>query len=1258
MRVLSVLFGVFFLRFCRGGPPAGPNNFRSSATGSRVSTPPNGRPHVVSSQVSIGSDVARITGGGPVSGPQPTKLDKKPQAIARGTPTCRQTPQAKGTGNTQDSKLLQTSVPDSFNTQRTNIMSDVEKLMGTSTTNPDRKPAAKVEVKRDTASSVGPGSIPRGTNYSDIGTRSLDRTSLVSSGPSHDPLTMARPLQVGNVPSQALAGGSIRPSSTILKDQLSPPSLKDTEKGVKIPMRDQRVATSTTATTQTLSSPTLGSSTLTQGIGSLGAQNTPTTPRESLGTSVLQSQLSRPEPPQEKTPLPGVKPAVTQTPQTKAMLDGINKDVDKMLGQIPQATKPPLTTPSASLGVLNSNSPSIPVTVPASLSGSTSLGATTSLGLSPSVTRNKATIGGSTSQTNASGGSNPVTSTQDGGSGPVAPKPASSGPSLGSQSSAIGLTSTTKDTKSSLGQGAPTTPETGLQGSQLSSQLGNSGTKVLSAQGTLPTSNVQKSAVVQTPLPSQPGLLSHQNTGDNGLPGGQLNLQTLPKPVGTPSGVDSAGSLDRTKLGASSDTKVLTQQGSRQATGAPALPKAAQPNTPGGPQAPVQTEAKNHPVTQQPPGNPVQEAPKQAAPQGLVAQAVPQQSTTKPGTQGAVQPKPQQSAKPETTHTVQQRAGSQLGNLQQKTQVTGVVVTQMSQKNLTPQPSGGQNQDIRKTTLSLTSQGTKSPATPSQAPQPKVAVPPPPKRMNAYDILRSIDLSKANKISFDTETLIEGGIPTLKLTLKRCAKANPFTFDGKNIWKGQDVEDTCSSATITFGSDGPVTATFVCKLKSGSEFTSYRKFNNDEWVRVDRAEVDKIHVELKNELEKLKSKPIAETQTTSPQKAGAAQAVGEPEQVEYNPSADGVLNLSKDLIGDIVSLQRGEFNAVRSRRYILAREDFKVTSLVDGSETLWTAGDGQIFKNCTFHTPQSHTPLFVVTFNNGNADVNKRFVRRGNKWEPIAETEFNDRFNKMKSGKSEASFAAVGMVELNLQKLDLATFEFFDYYYDGVHTKLISAGNATVTKLLNGQETIWTPSGETFDHAKVYYKKDRSAGLCSVASTGSGVVHLKNFERLNGKWVEFEGNLDKKLDGMRNIKEPDDTVTINFADPYENDDKVTVFKLKLLGVETLLFHPKQGFGIDEIKLGETAIWQGFASQICFVCSLHYVSNEPGLFSFTIRNKDKISYKYYANKGNEWKSIEQDEYLRKLDVQQYKGKEAPQGNVRLANKVGAKSNAKR
>ncbi|EKX72421.1 signal peptide containing protein [Theileria equi strain WA] len=500
--------------------------------------------------------------------------------------------------------------------------------------------------------------------------------------------------------------------------------------------------------------------------------------------------------------------------------------------------------------------------------------------------------------------------------------------------------------------------------------------------------------------------------------------------------------------------------------------------------------------------------------------------------------------------------------------------------------------------------------------------------------------SKADSTLFDVEEAEEGKLPVLRLTAKTGVTAGRLVFDGQTLWTCQGPNDACLSAILYFGESGPIAATY--SVKGRKVFEGYRKFVDGKWTSVNKDGFNKLLEELKKDLGDAKKsdedgKPVESPETpkeevsTEATKDGSSTSQStpitqstEPKEEEYTPVVAGLKTVELD-VADVdgnVFVVEESFSGGVPLKTVTPRDGHHISSVMDGEKELWKGLDKEHGQKVMIYYDGESPASVIVNFVKADGAKPWRYHNlKENKWNVVKKEDHEKRLEELKKKASENVPSPSGVIDISA--LDKGRFQ--PYEYDGVPTKMMVIGDVPLTKLVDGQEELWSSSEDEKCTYCTLHMRDEKPVLVYLETEGSSGKPYSIFLRDGATWKPTN-SYSMELKKLKITPRSTTNFTLDIS-TRQDTDQCTVFEAPFYTVPTRFYFPRSGFHATDVAHERKSIWKGGNGERAFSVSLHPAENPTVLRIFARDINDVFESYYYQLNGNKWESVKGDDFRR-------------------------------
>ncbi|EKX72588.1 hypothetical protein BEWA_050560 [Theileria equi strain WA] len=472
-----------------------------------------------------------------------------------------------------------------------------------------------------------------------------------------------------------------------------------------------------------------------------------------------------------------------------------------------------------------------------------------------------------------------------------------------------------------------------------------------------------------------------------------------------------------------------------------------------------------------------------------------------------------------------------------------------------------------------------------------------------------LDISSLYPFAFSILQYTRGLICTKKYTAKAGYRIDEVRDGDSELWKSDSPDKHCTLATVHLCDNSPKLATLIIN-HSGNTIELRRRKRNGKWVDASEERYGKF-------LEGI-------------EKTASLQ---EPKNVQLDID---------NVDSSIFAVESTKENGVAIKTFF-AKAGYHLTRIVQTIMPIWTSVyKRELCLTASFYFGKNGPVAAAVRYKDKNG---KRFkglrIVYDHGWKVAGKSDFYNVIDRIKCrSDSPEPWTTVrpqplppppppDPVALDISKPDLSIYKRFDYHLDSIPTTFIlPQRNVTITKVINGDVTVWTPEGtQKFYYAKLSFKD----GIPKVAQIVSEIDAIY----AQHQYYKFKGGVWKELkkfnDEIENLK----IKTIkkgNFAiriEVEESNQEYKIFETGFGNIPARSYVPNPGYHAKEIKFGERVIWKASGNyKRCIRCTV-YFRTTPYILLIVVRKSRGTDTLYFEKVGFIWEPRTAGEFYTRL-----------------------------
>ncbi|AFZ80291.1 hypothetical protein BEWA_031440 [Theileria equi strain WA] len=330
-------------------------------------------------------------------------------------------------------------------------------------------------------------------------------------------------------------------------------------------------------------------------------------------------------------------------------------------------------------------------------------------------------------------------------------------------------------------------------------------------------------------------------------------------------------------------------------------------------------------------------------------------------------------------------------------------------------------------------------------------------------------------------------------------------------------------------------------------------------------------------------------------------------------------------------------------RFYSPNSGHHASSIAHNGASVWTPEEGE---RCTFVTSylkdgQEH--LFRMTVKNTNDKSSMKYFEKCNSgWRNITKEDFNTKRDSLKSdayrpknikeitpvsqpdqkSTQPSKRAPVKETLLDIGRPDPQSYRSFDYALDDVPTRLIVTVKEQPNKVVLGQETLWSTDDTGRCSYCTVHIKDKKPVLIYMSGRSFSLYLLKT----DGGWKSID-NYSEEFAKLRLAVPSPSSFSLDIS-TNQDTGQCRVFETLFNKVNTRFYVPKAGRYATSVSNGQAVLWKGDKEKAILVRL--YPSDNPTLLHILSKDTDgTFKHQYLVKGANTWESITKDVHDRLL-----------------------------
>ncbi|EKX72215.1 hypothetical protein BEWA_046790 [Theileria equi strain WA] len=465
----------------------------------------------------------------------------------------------------------------------------------------------------------------------------------------------------------------------------------------------------------------------------------------------------------------------------------------------------------------------------------------------------------------------------------------------------------------------------------------------------------------------------------------------------------------------------------------------------------------------------------------------------------------------------------------------------------------------------------------------------------------TLDLSSVNTqdIFVDQEALndVED-----TLYLPRNGKAITKIVDAEvAIWNSESGQ-ICTAAFYSYKDDVVVLELHV-RSDTGYSFRHFGKLGG-EWQSIEREEYNRLYDEIlgnEDEIDDLSDEAIEEVL----------------KEYEIIKSAPGkVLNVIDPNETEFEVLEHKYKNA--SYHSYTPKDDSYISSVLYGSETMWTAKEGDKCTSIVAYVTSDHV---LVKLEMTNDSKSTYYENVSGEWKVIDGSNFSKKATAMMSTDGLSYLLNLDLATPDLE--NIVVYEASDRGFD--YTKFYPVSSSFISSISDSDIPVWKASSGS-ECTVVESFSNWVSNILYISVFKSGYVQHQYFEKVDGEWIIImEDRFKSLLSMMKNLPE-------NFAtlDLSVGDSNVIVEEDDHRGVHNTNYYPVQESHVFSVVEDDVNVWT--ANNYNDKCTLVevYRKDYSNVLILHLMLGGSRTFKYFI-KGVGWNEISKDAFFYKLNT---------------------------
>ncbi|AFZ80757.1 hypothetical protein BEWA_001640 [Theileria equi strain WA] len=322
----------------------------------------------------------------------------------------------------------------------------------------------------------------------------------------------------------------------------------------------------------------------------------------------------------------------------------------------------------------------------------------------------------------------------------------------------------------------------------------------------------------------------------------------------------------------------------------------------------------------------------------------------------------------------------------------------------------------------------------------------------------------------------------------------------------------------------------------------------------------------------------------------------------------------------VTTLVRRPYNIVTEIHK--AREGYRISSLVQGNETIWEATGSDSCNHAVVIVGEDKAPTHVILYlTDGDSKQDCLYYEKRKEWVRIQEEDFYSKFHAMVIMKLLAlSISFDTRKKYNPKILYVNKSSKFPFAVYAPNTI------CRIERICCEGCTIWNASAndERCLYISLYPRDTPTLAYLVIQSLGE----LKDlyYSKMSGSWKSVD-----KAQYLADLKQAgfdrsnfSNKITLDISNV--DNDLVYTHRYDIHENITYVYATLPGYSLDQIVDGATTIWKAKGTERCTYINVFAKKTEHlGLFIFTTDSTGCRNVLYFVKNGKKWKKADRDEY---------------------------------